>query len=109
MESKNLHGSPVSTTKTLRVVLSPKVVRDFFIRNNNSSDSNQMQDTNGHGRESSASNSIEQTSKKNIHDSEIVDSNGMKPIILLDWLTPNELQNISLLGYMQYTNQTNGY
>lgn len=101
--------SSASNVKTLRVILSPKVVRDFFVRKNILPQSNRMQGINGHASRPTASNSIEKIREKNIHDSEIVDSNEKRPIILLDRLSSNEMQNISVLGYLQCSNRTNGW
>lgn len=108
MESKNVTNSSASNGKTLRVILSPKVVRDFYIRNNMLPHSNGMQEINGYGNSSTASNSIDQIREKEIHDSEIVDSNEKRPIILLDRLNANEMKNIAMLGYLQCTSHVNG-
>lgn len=108
METKNVNDLPVSNTKTLRIVLSPKVVRDFAIRTKKSSSLNGTRKTSRRESETSG-NSTENNCKKIIRDSEVVDSNGRRPIILLDRLTSNEMQTISTLGYISCTNQTNGY
>lgn len=81
----------VSEAKTLRVVLSPKIVQDFYMRNNKSSDLNRKQENNGGGSASTADNSIEPIRKTNFHDSEIVDSGGKKPVIWLNRFNPNEI------------------
>lgn len=92
MKSKKVAASPVRNNKTIRVILSRKVVHDF-VQHNILPDFNQIRQNNGNT--STASNSTESIEKipgKIVHDSKIVDSNGMQPIILLDRLSANEMQ-----------------
>lgn len=90
-----------SNFKTLRVILSSKVVRDF-VQHNILPDLNEAQRTNGSvSAARNSSNQIEQTCEKSMHDSEIVDSMGMRPIVLLNRLSTNDLQRISTFGYLQ--------
>lgn len=107
MESKSGISSPVSGGKTLRVILSPRVVHEFYVRNNILPQSNRMEEINGHKSMSTASNFIKKVAKKTFYDSEIVDSNEKRPIVLLDRLSANDMQKVAALGYLQCINQTN--
>lgn len=109
MDSKNVNNSSVSHAKTLRIVLSPKVVREFFVRSNGSPNSNRMQEVDGRGSAPTANNTNEPIRKRNFHDSEINDSDGKRPIIVVDRIGRDEMRKISMFGYLQSSNQVNGY
>lgn len=100
-----MKNSSASPAKTLRVVLSPKDVHDFFIRNK----SNREQDIHEKASESSADSSSQQNRKKNFRDSEIVDSDRKRPTILLDQISPDNVQKISMYGYMRCNDKSNGH
>lgn len=91
-----------SNGKTLRMILSRRVVREF-VEQNVLPDLRQIQQNTPTARNVDE-HAGPARKKKAKRDCKIVDSNGLRPTILLDRLSTSDMKNISRLGYLQCIN-----